>query len=180
MNNKNSGKQTLLQNPTPELLFQCSFHLEERERGPDSGWLTSEKLRDIEPPSANPCFPSPAIKKVCTTSSDVGGFIRTDLSWESVVERQMRGLLRSTLLGFAANSNSVFENSLKLKKVIFLSATTLLWGVSANVDLTEGVRMCFLLQLLPNTNTFDCVYQDHVCICGCLYPGCRHLHGWHK
>lgn len=95
-------------------------------------------------------------------SSDVGGFIRTDLPWESVVERQVRGLLPSTLLGFAANSNSVFKNSLKLK-VICLSVITRLWGVSANVDPTEGARMCFLLQLLPNTNTFDCV-QDHMCI----------------
>lgn len=132
-----------------------------------------------EPPSANPCYHSPAIKKMYMMSSDVGGFIRTDLPWEPVVERQMKGLLPSTLLGFAANSNSLFENSLKLKEVIFLSVTTLLWGVSANVDLTEGVRMCFLLQLLPNTNIFYCVCQDHVCICGCLYP-CRHLHGSHK
>lgn len=129
-----------------------------------------------EPPSANPCYHSPAIKKMYMMSSDVGGFIRTDLPWEPVVERQMKGLLPSTLLGFAANSNSLFQNSLKLKEVIFLSVTTLLWGVSANVDLTEGVRMCFLLQLLPNTNIFYCVCQDHVCICGCLYP-CRHLHG---
>lgn len=110
-------------------------------------------------------------------SSDVGVFIQTVLPWESAEDRQVRELLPSTLHGFAANSNSMFENSLKLK-VIFSAVTTLLWGVSAYVDLTEGVRMCFLLQLLPNTNTSDCVYQDHVCICGCLHP-CRHLHRWH-
>lgn len=43
MNNEISGKQTILQNSTPELLFQCSSHVGERERGR----LTSGKCCDI-------------------------------------------------------------------------------------------------------------------------------------
>lgn len=177
---KNSRKQTVLQNSAPEflvLVLPSGWRERKRPRQRVTHFREAPWHHSAEPPSANPYFPSPAVNKRYRMSSDVGGFIRTVLPWESAEDKQVRGLLPSTLLGLAANSNSMFENCLKLK-VIFLSVTTLLWGTSAYVDLTEGVRMCFLLQPLPNTNTSDCVYEDHVCICGCLYP-CRHLHRWH-
>lgn len=121
-----------------------------RERERKCQWVTHSRgalgYGPAELPSANPCSPSPAIKKMYMVSSDTGGFIQTDL-WESVAETQVRGFLPSTILVFATNSNSMFGNDLKLKKFIFLSVTTLLWGASANVHLTEGVHMCFITSI---------------------------------
>lgn len=82
-----------------------------------------------------------------------GGFIQTDLPWKSVVERKVRGST-PTILGFAANTNSMLENSLKLKKIIFCSVTTPLWAISENMDLTEGLCMCFFYFNFCTTSTF--------------------------
>lgn len=153
-----------------------------RERKRNCQWVThfggALGYRPAEPPSANPCLPSPAIKKMYMVSSDIRGFIQTDFLWESVVETQVRGFLPSTLLGFAINSNSMFGSSLKLKKFIFLAVTTFLWGVSANVHLTKGAHMCFITSISAQHQYFW-LCLSRVCVPLQRWP-CGHLHKWHQ
>lgn len=111
----------------------------------------------------NPCFSSTGTEKMYMMSLIRGDFIQTDLPQKSVVERKMRGLIPTTLLGFAANSNNMFENTLKLKKIIFLSVTTLLWAISANMDLTEGLHMWFFYFNFCPTPTFWTVSTRTMC-----------------